>query len=439
MPNRRAFLSGAAAIIAVPAFVRAKESSSSFPEGFLWGAATAGYQVEGNNFNADIWTMENVKPTLYSELSGDACNSLELWPTDLDLVRATGLNTYRFSLEWPRIEPMPGVFSIAMLDHYKAIIEGCRTRGLTPVVTFNHMTTPRWFAMAGGWTNPESPKLFGRYCDRAARHLAASIGYATTLNEPNFPAFVKALLPPQIYAQIMSRDQAMSEAAAKATGSPQFVSARTLSGPNIERLQSNLLAAHDAGRKAIKAARSDLPVGLSLAVVDDEAVGASNLRDAVRATVYQPWLEIARDDDFIGVQNYNRTRWDDRGKIPPPESIYPHGLGEGEVYPPSLANAVRYVHSVTKRPVFVTENGVDVADDSLRARYIPAAIAELKKAMDEGIPVLGYIHWSLMDNYEWTFGYKPRFGLFSVDRETFVRTAKPSAAVLGSIARRNAI
>jgi beta-glucosidase len=113
--------------------------------------------VEGNNINADLWLIENLPGTMFAERSGDAANSFELWPTDLDLARNMGLNSYRFSLEWARIEPDKGHFSNAMLDHYKAMIDGCRARSLNPVVTFNHFTTPRWFAAQGGWHHAESP------------------------------------------------------------------------------------------------------------------------------------------------------------------------------------------------------------------------------------------------------------------------------------------
>ena len=140
--KRREFLVAAGAAVAVlPDLNAGATTARSFPKGFLWGAATSGHQVEGNNVNSDIWLLENVKPTIFVEPSADADNSFALWPADLDLVRALGLNSYRFSLEWSRIEPEPGLFSSAMLDHYKALIEGCRSRGVTPVVTFNHYTT----------------------------------------------------------------------------------------------------------------------------------------------------------------------------------------------------------------------------------------------------------------------------------------------------------
>lgn len=437
--DRRTLMGSAVALAAAPALAaKDKAPDPRFPQGFLWGAATAGHQVEGNNINSDCWALENVKPTVFVERSGDAANSFELWPVDLDLVKNLGLNTYRFSLEWARIEPEEGLFSVAMLDHYKAIIEGCRARGILPMVTFNHFTTPRWFAAAGGWTSPRSVDLFRRYCDRAARHLAAGIGYATTLNEPNLAGILPAVLPAALAEKLIARERAMSEAAARAYGGTRFLSGNALSSDNPDAVQANLIAGHKAGREAIKAVRPELPVGVSLAMLDDQAAGKNSIRDAMRAKLYGRWLEAARSDDFVGVQNYERSVWNDKGRLPPPAGAELNYAG-AEVYPPSLAGAVRYAYSQTHVPIIVTEHGVGTDNDGIRARLIPAALAELKKAMDEGVPVKGYMHWSLIDNFEWIFGYAPKFGLHSLDRTTFARTAKPSAAIYGAIARRNSL
>jgi beta-glucosidase len=173
-------------------------------------------------------------------------------------------------------------------------------------------------------------------------------------------------------------------------------------------------------------------------MADDQAVGENSIRDAKRADLYGEWLEVARGDDFVGVQNYERIRWDAHGRLPPPSDAVLNYRG-AEVYAPSLAGAVRYAHQATGVPVLVSEHGVGTADDRVRANLIPAALAELKKAIDEGIPVKGYLHWSLLDNYEWGSGFDGKFGLVAVDRTTFRRTPKPSAAVLGAIARRNAL
>jgi beta-glucosidase len=439
--DRRTVLAAAAAtglasLVERPA--AAAPGATPFPAGFLWGAATAGHQVEGNNVNADVWAMEQAHPTVYAQPSGDAANSFLLWRTDLDLVKAMGLTSYRFSLEWARIEPAPGEFSIAMLDHYKAIIEGCRARGLVPVVTFNHFTTPIWFAAQGGWTHPQAPARFARYCETAARHLAAQIGYATTLNEPNLSGLLDIVLPGDIGKRLLEADRAMQEAAAREHGVARFLPGNPLYVADPQAVQAGLLAGHRAGRDAIKAVRGDLPVGVSLAIIDDQAAGPNSLRDAMRAKLYRPWLEAARGNDFVGVQNYERAIWTDKGRLPAPAGAPTNDAGS-EIYPPSLAGAVRYAHQVSGVPVIVTEHGVNAADDTKRVQLIPAALRELARAMAEGVPVLGYFHWSLVDNFEWVFGYKPQFGLHTLDRQTFARTPKPSVGVLGAIARANAV
>lgn len=448
MVDRRALLAGATkaaaagmigSVYGAQALAAARApASKAFPKGFIWGAATAGHQVEGNNVNADIWAMEHASPTVYAEPSGDAANSFVLWPKDLDLVRGMGLNAYRFSLEWARIEPAEGLFSLAMLDHYKAMIAGCHARGLEPIVSFNHFATPAWFAAKGGWSNPDAPALFARYCDKAARHLADAISRATTLNEANLSGRLDIVLPGDIGPRLLGADKAMQEAAAREHGVARFLPGNPLYVADPEVVQAHLIAGHKAGKAAIKAARSDLPVGATLAVIDDQSAGPGSLRDAMRDKLYRPWLEAAREDDFVGVQNYERTVWADKGRLPAPKGAETNDAGS-EIYPLSLAGAVRHAHAVSGVPVLVTEHGLNSADDTKRARMIPAALAGLKLAMEDGVPVLGYIHWSLIDNYEWVFGYGPKFGLHSLDRTTFERTPKPSAQVLGAIARRNAL
>ena len=442
--DRRTLLGAGAALAALPlgATASAATRGAAFPKGFLWGAATAGHQIEGNNVNSDIWLVENVKPTFFAEPSGDAANSFALWPQDLDLAKALGLNCYRFSIEWSRIEPEPGMFSLAMLDHYKAMIEGCARRGLTSMVTFSHWTTPRWFAARGGWSNPEAPALFAKFCDRAARHLAPAMDYAVTLNEPNLLVGSFEEPRPERIRKLLDATMA---AAAKAAGSDRF--AMGLIGiDDLVQYTHHLIAAHKLGKAAIKAARGDLPVGVTMAIPDDQEAGPGSLRDRFRQEVYIPWLEAAKADDFLGVQNYDRQLWDAKGKVKPPEGdsrskddTLVYNASGGIVYPDSLANSVRYAYGIAKVPIFVTEHGVNTPDDRIRANLIPAALAELKKAMDEGIPVKGYLHWSLLDNFEWVSGYKHQYGLIAVDRQSFKRTPKPSANVLGTIARSNAL
>ena len=434
--NRRTMMASAlAAGAAVPLHGLAATANAAFPAGFLWGASTAAHQVEGNNVNADLWVIENLPDTMFADRSGDAANSFELWPVDLDLVKALGLNTYRFSLEWARIEPDMGHFSIAMLNHYKAMIDGCGSRGLKPIVTFNHFTTPRWFAAAGGWNNPDAPALFARFCDRAARHLAGGIALALTLNEPNLVGVIGELLPPQL----VEGDRKMQASAARMLGVTRYAPGVALHVEDAPTYRARMMEAHRRGLAAIKAVRPDLPVGVTLAILDDQAVGDPALRDRMRERYYGEWLRLAAQTcDFVGVQNYERKRWDDKGPLPPPADARRNLVG-AEVWPGSLAGAVRYAHAATRLPIVVTEHGVNTDDDTLRQWLIPAALTELKRAIDDGVPVRGYCHWSLIDNFEWGFGYRHHFGLCSYDPQTFARTPKPSAAVLGAIARRNAL
>ena len=424
---------GAAAMANTPGHAMAA-APRAFPKGFRWGVATAAHQTEGNNTASDLWLAEHVQPTLFREPSGDANNAFELWPGDLDLVQSLGLDTFRFSLEWARIEPEPGQFSIAMLDHYARIIEGCHARGLAPMVTFNHFTVPRWFAAQGGWTAKDSAGLFARFCGKAAQRLADGMAYATTLNEPNMARVIGQVLPPQMSGAIA----AMNAAAGKACGSATFKNAMLPEAADIDTIEANQLAAHSAARAAIKAAKGDLPVGVSLTVSDDQTIGENSLRDRMRALFYGPWMELAKQDDFIGVQNYARAVWNSTGQLPPPEGAKLNAMG-AELYPPSLAGAVRYAHEATGKPVMITEHGIGIGDDAARARFIPEALSHLHEAMAQGVPVLGYVHWTLADNFEWIFGYSHKFGLCEVDRANFVRTPKPSAAVLHGIARRNAL
>src|SRR4029453_14455001 len=151
-----------------------------FPKGFLWGAATAAHQVEGNNINSDLWVLEHLKPSMYPEASGDACDHYHRYRDDIKLVADLGFNTYRFSIEWARIEPEEGFFSTAELEHYRRMLATCREHNLTPMLTFWHFTAPRWFAARGGGETDDAGDLFARYCERASKHLGDLIGVATT-------------------------------------------------------------------------------------------------------------------------------------------------------------------------------------------------------------------------------------------------------------------
>jgi len=424
---------------ATNAFAQSSDKPSttkSFPAKFLWGAATAAHQVEGNNVNSDNWLMEYAPHSMYKEPSGDACDHYHLYEQDINMLADLGFNAYRFSIEWARIEPEKGSFSRAELEHYHRMLEACHRRGLTPLVTYSHFTLPRWFALQGAWENSESADLFARYCEKSTSHLGDLISYAATFNEPDIPYLFHWITLPGAPA---GSDLASTMAAQKATlrqqlNAPAF-SSFLIGDPQKSR--DNMMAAHTKGKSAIKSIKSRLPVGLTLAMEDDQPSGPNSRFAEKQADVYGPWLKLAKQDDYIGVQTYTRQRIAEK-TLPPPENAELTQMGY-EFYPESLEHTVRYASQETGVPVIVTENGIGTENDARRIEYIQRALAGLKRCLDDGVDVRGYIHWSLLDNFEWIFGFTPKFGLVSVDRATQKRTVKPSATMLGKIAKSNSL
>jgi beta-glucosidase len=399
---------------------------------FLWGAATAGHQVEGGNVNSDSWVLEHVEPKSFAAPSGDACDSYHRWREDMDIVKQLGLNTYRFGVEWSRIEPAQGEYSQAALDHYRAMVEGCVDRGLKPLITFSHFTVPRWFAGLGGWEEMANIDHFLRYCERTARGLGHAYHHGLTFNEPNLGAMLS--WQPDFRGAMPFFAKA-NAAAATAIGASRFSATPTFDTRRATPVQ---VAAHQRATEAIKAIRPDLQLGLSLAVADEQAgPGKTAIHEKI-AQVYTPWFEAVSKDDFVGVQTYGRAVVGDIADLlaPPGVEVTQTGM---EFYPEALEATVKWVARETGRPVVVTENGVACADDSRRVAYIDRALAGLGRAIASGTDVRGYIHWSLLDNFEWNRAYTAQFGLVSVDPKSFRRTIKPSAFHLGSYARSNRI
>ncbi|MFB7883303.1 glycoside hydrolase family 1 protein [Microbacterium sp. NPDC056057] len=407
--------------------------AASFPADFLWGVATAGHQNEGDNVTSDTWFLENVTPTVFQARSGKATNGWELWESDLDIVAGLGLNAYRFSVEWARIEPLEGEFSDEALAHYEAVIDGCLARGLAPIVTFNHFTSPHWFAARGAWLDPEAPALFSRYCGVVMDRFGDRIALAITFNEPDLPEMLTWAHLPEFVVEL---ERQTLEAAGREAGVDKYRAGNVMLREDFAGMRAGMTAGHRTAKAAIKARRPHLPVGLSLAMVDDVAgPGGEATRDRKRAEVYEHWLELARDDDFVGVQNYERIAYGPDGQLPADPDASLNGMGT-TVEPDSLRGAVEYAYSVARVPILVSEHGVGTPDDRIRADFIEPSLEGLAQAIADGVPVLGYCHWTLMDNFEWIFGYGPRLGLHEVDPETFARTEKPSADVYRQLVRR---
>ena len=427
-------MTGAGALAATAAAPMAKAASAGrkpLPPGFLWGTAISAHQSEGGNTNSDAWLLENIKPTLFKERSGDACDSYHRYAEDVALAARLSFNCYRLGIEWARIEPSEGKFSNAELDHYAAVLQACRAHGLKAVVTFNHFTTPRWFAERGGFERADAPDLFARYCAKVAEHMGGLMHMASTFNEANIQLLLQIM--PQ-FAMLPKMASGMVGAAAKASGSPAF-SSLLFSDPTVT--SPILLEAHRKGYAAIKAQRPSLPVGVTLTMQDIEAVGPGSQADSYRQRLYGDWIQTARDHaDWVGVQTYTRQRVDASGPIAAPAGAEMTAAGY-EFYPEALGATIRFAHEAIGKPIYVTENGIATDDDSRRIAFVERALTSVQGCIDEGIPVHSYMYWSLLDNFEWTAGYGQHFGLVAVDLQTFKRTPKPSAVWLGKRAREN--
>jgi beta-glucosidase len=387
----------------------------AFPDGFGWGAASAAHQIEGGNTNNDWWAFEHTPGSGCTEPSGDACDAWLRWEGDADLVAGLGLDNYRFSVEWSRIEPADGEISHAALAHYRRQCVGLRERGVDPVVTFHHFTTPRWLTEQGGWETDLAVERFGRFCTVVADALGDVMTRACTLNEPNIVATMgwhMGMFPPA------KSDVALSRAVAARLGD-----------------------AHRVAVEAIRATAPGVPVGLTLSMTDYQvAPGGEERIESMRHHSEDVFLRAIKGDDFLGVQVYTRLLIGPNGWVGYEEGVPVLDMGY-EFYPASLGNCLRRAWDYTggSVPLLVTENGIGTTDDDQRIDYVRQALSGVLHALDDGVDVRGYTYWSLLDNFEWAMGYKPRFGLFSVDRDTFERRAKPSAAWLASVAAANAL
>ncbi|MFJ9243939.1 family 1 glycosylhydrolase [Streptomyces sp. NPDC101776] len=394
--------------------------------GFLWGASTAPHQIEGNNLNSDFWANEGRIPGM--ERSGDACDSYHRYREDMRLLADAGLNAYRFGIEWARIEPIPGLVSRAELAHYRRMIETAFELGLTPVVTLHHFTSPLWFSQEGGWLGDRAIDRFRTYVETVTPILDG-VEWVVTMNEPNMLAIMVGM------ARAFQNPQAdgawQSPTLDNEGPRPQ------LPAPDVV-IGARLVEAHQAARKVLHE-RTDAKVGWTVANRAFVArPGAENNKRDLEYVWEDLYLAGSRGDDFVGVQSYS-SQWVDLDGIEP-HPPHPDNTLVGTAYrPDALSIAVRHTAKATDGlPILVTENGIATGDDTRRIAYTGEALEHLGKTIADGVDVRGYLHWSLLDNYEWGH-WEPTFGLVEVDRETFERRPKPSLAWLGETARRGRI
>ena len=423
----------------------------SLPKTFFVGASTAAHQVEGNNIHSDYWAQEHMEYTSFNEPSGEACDHYHRYAEDIKLMAKAGLNAYRFSIEWARVEPKPGEFDEAEIEHYRDVIRCCRENGIEPIVTMHHFTSPKWLIEQGGWENEATVEKFAAYCRYVTEKLGDELNYVCTINEANMGLQIAAIS--RRYMMMMQKKQkaegqvqvginlqnpfmermkkqAMENMQVFGTAQPQvFVSSRTPEGDIL------VMKAHQAAKAAMKAVNPNLKIGITLSLHDIQAQpgGEENaLKEWTEEFLhYVPYI---KDDDFFGLQNYTRTLMGPEGSLPVPDGAETTQM-DYEYYPEGLAHVIRKVYEALPIPIMVTENGIATADDTRRVAFITEAMKGIEGCIEDGIPVLGYCHWSLMDNFEWQKGFSMTFGLIAVDRTTQTRLPKPSLEFLGSYAR----
>jgi beta-glucosidase len=390
-----------------------------FPEGFAFGSSTAAHQVEGGNVNNDWWAWEHAPRTTCVEPSGDAIDQYHRYAEDFALLAELGQTAHRLSLEWSRIEPAPGEWSDAALEHYRRVLGTLAEHGLTAYVTLHHFTIPRWLSERGGWLAPGAVDRFERYCERVAAHLGDLMPFACTINEPQIVALLGYRLG----------EHAPGERSAAL----------------YKRVTPRLIAAHEAAVRAVKSGRGDPQAGVCLqlpalepARPDDPACVAAF--EELRHEMEDVYLEDLQGD-WVGVQYYSRMRVDpavSAGFARPPAGAPLTQMG-WELHPEGLRRAIASA-ARTGLPVHVTENGIATADDAERIAYLRDHVGQVAQAIADGIDVRAYLYWSSFDNFEWAEGYRPTFGLVGIDRaDGLRRVVRPSAHAFGRLARTGAV
>ncbi len=390
-----------------------------FPKDFLWGAATSAYQVEGDNINADWWEWE--KRINLEETSGQACRHYELYREDFDLAKLLNHNAHRLSIEWSRIEPREGEFSERELEHYRGVILSLRQRDLEPIVTLHHFTNPVWFARKGGWQNKNAYKYFLRYVEKIVGVLCHEVKYWVTINEPMVyvhHAYILGVWPPQ---------------------EKSFLKAK--------KVKENLILSHVKSYKLIHEIYRKESLSLPLISIAQNMQAflpcvltlrnriAIYLRDKYYNSEFIERLIRANTLDFIGINYYTRGLVETQGWgfknlaldvcNKNHSKLNKNYLG-WDIYPEGLYSLLLKLKKYGL-PIFILENGICTQDDNLRWDFIREHLRNIHMAMEEGVKLLGYIYWSLIDNYEWDKGFGPRFGLIEVDYNTYKRAVRESA------------
>jgi len=396
-----------------------------FPEGFLWGTATAAHQIEGNNKNdwsewerseARMQKLEARSLKAEDFISGLACDSYNLWEKDLDLVKELNCNAYRFSLEWSRIEPEEGQWNMSEMEHYKKILISMKERGIKPFVALWHWTNPVWVARHGGWADKKVVDYFSRFTEKVVVELGDYVDFWVTLNEP-----------------------LMHIAHGYWTG--KFPPGKKLDLIGSFKVFNNLAEAHKASYGIIHKKFPGAQVSVAMTNGYFSAAHKNNIieKSIVKACNFlrNEWFikKISGSYDYLGINYYHHDRivWYPPFKKNLNEKISDFGW---EIYPEGIYHVLKN-YQKHEKPLYVLENGIADREDKYRKGFILDHLKYVHKAITEGADVRGYFYWSLLDNFEWAEGYTMKFGLYAVDRDTCHRTKRPSADAYGEICKNN--
>lgn len=401
----------------------------TFPEGFLWGAATSSHQVEGNCDNNDWWDWEKVEGHITDGTpSGVACDHYNRYEEDFDIAKDMNNNAHRLSIEWSRIEPEEGKWDHGEVEHYRKVLTALRQRGMKTMVTSWHFTLPKWFVEQGGWESSASVGFFKRYNEFLAKEIGDLVDIWITINEPMVylgQSYGIGVWPPGKVSKLKSI-----------------------------HVFSKMVLAHKAAYKVIHEVLDDGDkkpvVGIAKNVITFEPYRKQNVIDnmfvyfADRFFNRQFFLWTKGTHDYIGINYYFHYRVK---SLPSGTSGFFYEVHTEnrevsdmgwEINPEGIFMAVMAMHRY-KLPIYITENGLANGDDGKRPRTLVATLKELYHATKAGADVRGYFHWSLLDNYEWEKGFSGRFGLVAIDYETLKRTPRRSAYVYAEICKENGI
>lgn len=398
----------------------------SFPDGFLWGAATAAHQVEGNNSNSDwwLWELETAQrkaqaarakqwpdfigsryPFPFQEenyISAKACDHYHRFEADFDLAKSLGHKALRFSIEWARIEPEEGKFDQSEIEHYRQVIKALRQRGLEPFVTLWHFTLPAWFAKKGGWLQKGACEYFVRYVQKVVEALKDQVVFWMTINEPIVyvsASFLRSSWPPQEKSLLKAW-----------------------------RVVRNLIKAHKLSYQAMHQISPSCQVGIAKNIT---FFGGSFLASFYSYFPNKYFLQkIKGFQDFIGLNYYRFVQLAFAKR-----KLWRTDL-DWDIWPEGIYHILKYLKKY-HLPIYITENGLADAQDRKRKRYILEHLRFIWQAIQEGTDVKGYFYWSLLDNFEWAEGFWPRFGLVEVDYQSQARKIRSSAQAFAEICKTN--